>query len=47
MLTMTNPRVTCEQVWAAFRSVREVRLRERYHRILLVLDRKSCAEIAQ
>jgi transposase len=47
MLTMTNPCVTREQVWAAFRSVREVRLRERYHRILLVLDGKSGAEIAQ
>jgi transposase len=47
MLTMTNPTVSRDQVWAAFRGAHDVRLRERYHSILLVLDGKSCPEIAQ
>jgi transposase len=47
MLTITNPSITRERVGVAFRRARDVRLRERYHRILLVLDGKSCPEIAQ
>jgi hypothetical protein len=45
MLTITNLRVTREQVWAAFRCSHDVRLRERYHRILLLMDGKSCPAI--
>jgi transposase len=47
MLNITNPMITREQVWAEFRRTRDVRLRERYHGILLLLDGKSCPEIAQ
>jgi transposase len=46
MLTITNLRVTREQVWAAFRRTHDGRLRERYHCILLLMDGKSCPEIA-
>jgi hypothetical protein len=47
MLTMTNTAVTREPVWTAFRRTPDVRLRERYHSILLLMDGKSCPEIAQ
>jgi transposase len=47
MLNITNPMITREQVWAEFRRTRDVRLRERYHCLLLLLDGKSCPEIAQ
>jgi transposase len=47
MLHITNPMITREQVWAEFRRTRDVRLRARYHCILLQLDGKSCPEIAQ
>jgi transposase len=47
MVAMTNPSVTREQVWEAFRGTPDVRLRERYHGLLLVFDGKSCPEIAQ
>ena len=47
MLTMTNTAVTREQVWTAFRRTPDVRWRERYHSILLLMDGKSCPEIAQ
>jgi transposase len=47
MLTMTNTTVTREQVWTAFRRTPDVRLRERYPSILLLMDGKSCPEIAQ
>jgi transposase len=47
MLNITHPVITREQVWAEFRRTRDVRLRERYHCILLLLDGKSCPEIAQ
>jgi hypothetical protein len=46
MLTITNPSITREQVWEAFRGTHDVRLRERHHGILLVFDGKSCPEIA-
>ena len=47
MLTITNTTVTRDEVWTAFRRTQTVRLRERYHSILLLMDGKSCPEIAQ
>jgi transposase len=47
MLTMTNTSVTREHVWTAFRRTPDVRLRERYHAILLLMDGKSCPEVAR
>jgi transposase len=47
MLTMTNATVTRAHVGTALRRTHDGRLRERYHGILLRLDGKSCAEIAQ
>jgi transposase len=47
MVTITNTTLTREHVWAAFRRTHDVRLRERYHSILLLMDGKSCPEIAQ
>jgi transposase len=47
MLTMTKTTVPREQVWTALRRTPDARLRERYHRILLLMDGKSCPEIAQ
>jgi hypothetical protein len=38
MLTITNSTVTREQVWVAFRHTADVRLRERYHAIVLLMD---------
>jgi transposase len=46
MLTITNTTVTREQAWAAFRRTHDVRLWERYHTILPLMDGKSCPEIA-
>ena len=46
MLAITNPTVTRDEVWAAFRRTHDVRLRERYHCILLLMDGKTCPEIA-
>jgi transposase len=47
MLAVTNLTVTREDVWHAFRRARDVRQRERYHCIVLLMDGKSCPEIAQ
>lgn len=47
MLTITNTAVTREHVWTAFRHTPDVRLRERYHAILLLMDGKGCPEVAQ
>ena len=47
MLTITHPTVTREQVWAACRRTHDVRVRERYHAILLRMDGTSCPEMAQ
>jgi transposase len=47
MLTITNTAVTREAVWTAFRQTHDIRLRERYHSILLLMDGKTCPEIAQ
>jgi transposase len=47
MLTITNTTVTRDEVWRAFRRTHDARLRERYHGMLLLIDGKSCPEIAQ
>ena len=47
MLRITNPTITRKEVWTAFRRTHDVRMRERYHGLLLLLDGKTCAEIAQ
>ena len=47
MVTIRNTTVPREEVWRAFRQVHDARLRERYHCILLLIDGKSCPEIAQ
>ena len=47
MLTITNTSVTREHMWTAFRQTPDVRLRERYHAIVLLMDGKSCPEVAQ
>ena len=46
MLTITNTSVAREAVLSAFRRSHDVRLRERYHAVLLVLDGKTCPDIA-
>jgi hypothetical protein len=46
MLTITNMTVPREQVWAAFRHAPDIRLRERYPSILLLMDGKRRPEIA-
>ena len=47
MLTITDTSVTREHVWMAFRHTPAVRLRERYHVILLLMHGKRCPEVAQ
>jgi transposase len=47
MVTITNTSVTRVHVWAVVRCAHDVRLRERYHSILLRMDGKSCPESAQ
>jgi hypothetical protein len=47
MVTMTNTTVTRDTVWSALRQTHDVRLRERYHGILLLMDGQTCLEIAQ
>jgi hypothetical protein len=47
MLSITNTTVTREDLWRTFRRTHDVRLRERYHCILLLMDGKRCPEIAQ
>jgi hypothetical protein len=42
-----NTTVTRERVWAAFSRTHDVRLRERYHAILLLMDSMSCSAMAQ
>jgi transposase len=44
MLKITNPSVTRDRVWTAFRRTHDVRWRERYQAILLRLDGKTCQE---
>jgi hypothetical protein len=45
MVTMTNTTITRDEVWRAFRRTPDVRLRERYHCILLLMDGRSCPEV--
>jgi transposase len=47
MVTITNMTMTREQVRTAFQCAPDVRLRERYHAILLPMDSKSCPEVAR
>jgi transposase len=47
MVTITDTTITRDEVWRAFRRTHDVRLRERYHCILLLMDGRSCPEIAQ
>ena len=47
MLKITNPSVTREAVLSGFRRSHDVRLRERYHAVLLLLDGKTCPDVAQ
>ena len=47
MVTINNTTVPREDVWRAFRQKHDARRRERYHGILLLMDGKSCPEIAQ
>jgi transposase len=47
MLKITHPAVTREAVWNAFRRSHDVRLRERYHAVLWLLDGQTCPDIAQ
>ena len=47
MLSITNTTVTREGLWQTFRRTHDVRLRERSHGILLLMDGKSCPEMAQ
>jgi transposase len=44
---ITNSTVTREQVWAAFRHTSAARLHGRYHAIVLLMEGKSCPEVAQ
>jgi transposase len=47
MLTITNMAVRREHVWTAFRHPSDVRRRERYHAILLLMEGKGWLEVAQ
>jgi hypothetical protein len=47
MLTITNTTVTRDELWRAFRRTHEVRLRERYCCMLLLMDGKTYPKIAQ
>jgi transposase len=47
MVTMTHTTVTREPVWTAFRRTHDVRVRERDHPSLLLMDGTSCPEAAQ
>ena len=47
MLKITHAEVTRQNVWDAFRRCHDVRLREHYHAVLLLLDGHPCPDIAQ
>src|SRR6266436_2999459 len=47
MLATTNPTVTRDEVWTAFRRTHDARLRERYHSILLLMDGRTYPKVAQ
>jgi transposase len=46
MVTIRNTTITRDEVWRAFRRTPDVRLRERYHCLLLLMDGRSCPERA-
>jgi transposase len=46
MLKITHAAVTRQDVWDAFRRCHDVRLRESYHAVLLLLDGHTCPDIA-
>jgi transposase len=46
MVTMSHTTVPREDAWRAFRQTHDARRRERYRCILLLLEGKSCPEIA-
>jgi hypothetical protein len=47
MVAIMSTTVTCEALRCGFRHTHDVRLRERYHCILLLMDGKSFPEPAQ
>jgi transposase len=47
MMTITKTTITRDEVWRAFRRTPDVRLRERYHGLLLLMDGRSGPESAQ
>lgn len=47
MVTISHTTVPREDIWCAFRPTHDVRLRARYHCILLLIAGKSCPEVAQ
>ena len=46
MVSITSMTVTREELWRTFRRTHDVRVRERYHCTLLLMEGKSCPEIA-
>jgi transposase len=47
MVTIGHTTIPREDIWRAFRQTHDVRLRERYHGILLLIDGNSGPEVAQ
>ena len=47
MLTVPKMTVTRDAAWRTFRRTPDARLRERYHCLLLLIDGKSCPDIAR
>jgi transposase len=47
MVTMTHTTITRDEVWRACRRTHDVQRRERYHCMRLLMDGRSCPEIAQ
>jgi hypothetical protein len=47
LVTITTTTVTRAHVWMTFRRTHDGRWRERYHSILLLMEGKSCPEMAQ
>jgi transposase len=46
MVTLTNTPITRDEVWRACRRTPDVRLRERYPGMLLLMDGRGCPEVA-
>jgi len=47
VVTITHTTITRDEVWRAFRRTPDVRLRERYHGMLLLIEGRSSPEMAQ